>query len=65
MESPAKAFPAGEPILGWSYESNVMMPTPISNAAATMLSRASCKKKMSGYQSAFLQIQDYLGRELL
>jgi len=41
IESPAKAFPAGDPMSGWSYESNVMMPTPMSNAAATMLSNAS------------------------
>ena len=45
IESPAKAFPAGDPMSGWSYESNVMMPTPMSNAAATMLSNASWKKK--------------------
>ena len=45
IESPAKAFPAGDPISGWSYESNVMMPTPMSNAAATMLSKASYKTK--------------------
>ena len=46
IESPAKAFPAGDPMSGWSYESNVMMPTPMSNAAATMLSNASCKKNV-------------------
>ena len=46
IESPAKAFPAGDPMSGWSYESNVMMPTPMSNAAATMLSNASWKKNV-------------------
>ena len=46
IESPAKAFPAGDPMSGWSYESNVMMPTPMSNAAATMLSNASQKKNV-------------------
>ena len=45
IESPAKAFPAGDPNSGWSYESNVMMPTPMSSAAATILSNASWKKK--------------------
>ena len=45
IESPAKAFPAGDPISGWSYESNVMMPTPMSSAAATILSNASWKNK--------------------
>ena len=57
IESPAKAFPAGDPNSGWSYESNVMMPTPMSSAAATILSKASYKIKKSLLDNIINQIQ--------